>query len=490
MNNILAARRPMDLVVGRRVFSACWFSASLGLSMLQLRLLAQAWQQSQQALVPACLMSVWILGTIVGLRLSNATRAWGAVTSAFALVWFAGPSLVMWHLPLRGAPPFMLSIVPLALVALFLGASSTAWLAQPRSWPAAGERTVFARSLLGLTVGLVVVWTLPTLVGLLALACCLPLLTLDACSPRRAPLPLRGSVAAAWIDRYWRVEQPPLQLEQCALPRGWYWIWLMERSQSSKGYLWLTLLASGVAVIPGSIWCTIPTPFAAGLAVTHSLAKLDWLLAGQLSVVTLVAVLLAFTWRGVIGFPDRLVPPSWQAQARLLAAVVPLGMAAGLVGLGLPLLQAPWWLAVSLAGYTLASAVWSLLLPRLRPTVSTQVQAQRHLLLRQGTMLPTTLHLAHRSAQEVQVTRRLATVEGLLIALLTPLLGWLIDARGNVDPVLVGVGLAFLVVLLVGAAVVALIPKLRRTMTPHRAVLRVTRHTAHATPLGLARTAW
>ncbi len=490
MNNTFAARCPLDLVVGRRVFTVCWFSASLGLPMLQMRLLAQAWQQGLQALVPACLMSAWVLGTLVGLRLPIAPRAWGAVTSAFALLWLAGPSLVMWHLPSSSIPPLALSIVPLVLVALFLGASSTAWLAQPRAWPAAGERTVLARSLMGLTVGLVVVWTLPTWAGLLALACCLPLLLLDACFTRRAPLPLRSSVATAWMNRYWRVEQPPLQLEERALPRGSSWRWLVERTQTSRGYLSLTLLASFVAVMLGSIWGAIPTPFAGGLAITHSLTKLDWLLAGQLAVVTLSAVLLSFIWRGVIGLPDRPIPPSWQARARLLAAVALLGMAAGLVALGLQLLQGPWWLAMSLGGYTLASAVWGLLLPRLRPTLLTQVQAHRHLLLRQGTMLPTTLRLAQSSAQEVQVTRRLATVEGLLIALLTPLLGWLIDARGTVDPVLVTVGLAFFVVLLVGAAATALIPKLRRARTPHRAAPGGIRYTAHAASYGLARPAW
>jgi hypothetical protein len=490
MNTIFAARRFMDLAVGRRVFTACWFSASLGLSILQMRLLAQAWQVSQQALVPAGLMSVWILGMLVGLRLPNAPRAWGAVTSAFALLWLAGPSLVMWHLPLSSAPPFLLSIIPLALVAVFLGASSTAWLAQPRCWPAAGERALLARSLLGLTAGLVVVWTLPQLAVPLALVCCLPLLLLDTCFPRRAPLPLRGSVAAVWMNRYWRGEQPPLQLEQCAIPRGWYWTCLVERSQTSRGYLSLTLLASFVAVMLGSIWGAVPTPFAAGLAMTHSLAKLDWLLAGQLAVVTLGVVLLIFTWRGVIGFPDRLVPSSWQARARLLAGVAPLGMAACLLALGLPLLQAPWWLALSLGGYTLSSAVWGLLLPRLRSTLLTQVQAERHLLLRQGTALPTTLHLAQSSAQEARVTRRLATAEGLLTALFTPLLGWLIDACGTVDPVLVTVGLAFLAFLLVGAAVTALIPKLRRARTSHRAVPGVSRYTAHAASYGLARPAW
>ncbi len=69
------------------------------------------------------------------------------------------------------------------------------------------------------------------------------------------------------------------------------------------------------------------------------------------------ACLLLSAARGVIGFPDRLVPPSWQVPARILAGAAPVGMATALAALGLPFLQAPWWLAASLAGYTLASAV-------------------------------------------------------------------------------------------------------------------------------------
>lgn len=483
-------RPTMDLVVGRRVFAACWLSASLGLSILQMRLLAQAWQESPHALVPTCLMSLWTLGALIGIRLPNASRAWGVATFVGALLWLVGPSLVMWHLPLSSAPPLVLSTVPLALVALFLGASGAAWLTQPRAWPAAGERTTLVRSLVGLTIGLVVAWTLPTWAGLLALAGCLPLLLQDACFPRRAPLPVRGSVAAVWIDRYWRVEQPPLQLEQCALHVSWYWNWLVERSQSSKGYFALTLLASGVAVVLGSIWGAIPTPFAAGLAATHTLEKLDWLLGGQLAVVTLGTVLLSFTWRGVIGFPDRLVPSSWQAIARLLAGVAPLGMAAGLVALGLPFLQAPWWLAVSLAGYTLAGAVWGLLLPRVRPTLLTATQAARHLMLRQGGVLPTVLQVAHGSAWERQVNRLQTTLEGLLVAAITPLVGWLIDVRGSVDAVLVSVGLAFLALLLLGVVGAPLVPALRRARSPRRAVGSSTRYVAHPVSLNLVRPVW
>ena len=88
--------------------------------------------------------------------------------------------------------------------------------------------------------------------------------------------------------------------------------------------------------------------------------------------------------RNVIGFPGRLVPVSRRSRVRTLALFMPMAMAGGLVALGLPFLQAPWWLAVSLAGYTLAGAVWGILLPRLRPAFAVAVAAQRHLSLTQS----------------------------------------------------------------------------------------------------------
>ncbi len=480
-------RQMLDLVVGRRIFNACWLGASLGLSILQMHLLAQAWHISQHALIPACLMSAWTLGALVGMRLRNSAGVWGTATLAGALLWLGGPSVVAWHLPLGSVPSVWMSLATLALVAAFLGASSTAWLAQQRTWPAAGERTLLVRSLVGLTIGLVVAWILPNAAGFIGLACGLPLFILDTYSTRHAPLPTRGSVAAAWVRRYWWLDLQPLQLEQRVQPIGQSWNWLVECSQSSRGYLSLSLLASGVAVVLGSIWGTVPTPFAAGLAATHTLEKLDWLLGGQVGILLLGVCLLLFAARGVIGFPDRLVPPSWQAPARLLAGTAPVGMAAALAALGLPFLQAPWWLALSLASYTLASAVWSLLLPRLRPTISTLAQSQRHLLLGQNIAFPAPLHLAHTSAREAQVTSLLITVEGLLIAMLAPLLGWWIDARGSVDAVLVSVGLGFLGMLLAGKVLAGLTLQCGRS--PRRAIFGATRFTVPLAALRLARPA-
>ena len=439
MKHISSIQRTLDLILGRRIFTTCWLSASLGISIVQMRLLAQAWLVLPHALAPACLMSAWILGSLVGLRVPSATRVWGSSSLACILLWVIGPSLMSWHLPPGIVPPALVSLAALASIALFLGASSTTWLAQQRSWPAVEERIVLARSLVGLTVGLVIAWMLPAFAGLIALTCCLPLLALDSFLSGCAPLPRSGSVAASWIGRYWTADRWQLQLDRRARPWRWWWSFLRERSQ---GYLPLTLIASGVAVVLGGVWGAVPTPFAASLGATQTLDKLAWLLGGQL-VILVLAIGLLCAARNVIGFPGRLVPVSVRSRVRTLALLMPVAMAGGLVALGLPFLQAPWWLAVSLAGYTLAGAVWGILLPRLRPPFAVAIAAQRHLSLAQSARLLDSLQLAHGGAREVRVNRLFATVEGVLMALFTPLLGWLIDESRSVDTVLVMVGLVF-----------------------------------------------
>ena len=191
------------------------------------------------------------------------------------------------------------------------------------------------------------------------------------------------------------------------------------------------------------------------------LGKLGWLLGGQ--VVALVfgacCVLVA---RNVVGFPDRLLSPSWQARAFALALSMLVILAGSLVTLGLPFLQAPWWLALSLASYTLAGAMWGFLLPRLRPTVGTVVLAQRHYLCGPDRGLTDPLHLALGRAQEERLTRLFATAEGVLIAFMTPVLGVLIDFYGSVDRVLVLIGLCFLL----GLTMLALIAVVRSLKHP------------------------
>jgi hypothetical protein len=338
----------------------------------------------------------------------------------------------------------------LLISALLLGVVSTAWFAQWRPWPATDERVTLARGLIGVTFGLFTVWILPDWAGPVALTCLIPLLALDGLSAGRSPLPAIGSVVENWVGRYWSSEWWQVQLNVRSLPRMWWWSYLVERARDSKGYVLLSLLASCSAVILGTVWGAVPTPFAAGLAGTHELGKLSWLFGGQIGALAIGSGCMMAA-RNVVGFPDRLVPASRQARVFSLALSMLVILAGSLVTLGLPFMQAPWWLALSLGSYTLAGVIWGLLLTRLRPSIGTFVVAQRHLLLGQGLGVPDTLHIAHGRAQEAHLNRLTMTTEGILIACLTPVLGVLIDLYGSVDRVLVLVGLCFLLVLTLSA---------------------------------------
>jgi hypothetical protein len=243
-----------------------------------------------------------------------------------------------------------------------------------------------------------------------------------------------------------------MQLDSRSLPRTWWWSYLVERARDSRGYVLLTLLASSSVIMLGAVWGAVPTAFAAGLAQTHELSKLGWLLGGQMVALAIGAccVLVA---RNVVGFPDRVVPTSRQARAFTLALTMLVILAGSLVTLGLPFMQAPWWLAGSLASYTLAGAMWGLLLPRLRPSIGTFLFAHRHVMLRAGVRIPDSVQLAHGLAQETLFTRQITMVEGVLIAFLTPMLGWLIDVYGSSDRVLILAGLCSLL----GLTVLALV---------------------------------
>ena len=147
--------------------------------------------------------------------------------------------------------------------------------------------------------------------------------------------------------------------------------------------------------------------------------------------------------RSVVGFPNRMLAASWRARASSLAVLVLFIMGGSLIALGLPLLQAPWWLALSLASYTLAGSVRGILLPHLRPSFSTVVFAQRHFMFGQGKGAVDPVQPALGNVQEDRVNRILATSKVLLIAAITPAVGWLIDLFGSVDLVLVIAGLFF-----------------------------------------------
>jgi len=439
MNQHATFHQMIDPVVGRRLLNACWFFAGLGISTLQMLLLAQAWHVSARAIVPACIVGAWMIGSLCGARLCYDGRVGGSSLLLFALLWLGGSQHVSWHITL---PPLALvQLCALSVVALVLGTISTAWLSHRPGWSPVGERTTLARGLISTTVGLVVVWMLPKWSALIGLTCLLPLLALDFLPAARCSLPRAGSVLEDWISRYWNRSRWQPQLQERGLGRNLSS--LAGRSMDAQQYLHLTLLASGTAVIMGGIWGAIPTPFAGGLVATHALGKLIWLLSGQVGVLAIGACCLSAA-RGVMGFPHWL-PASWRPSALSLAVTMLFLVGGSLLALGLPWLQAPWWLALSLTSYTAAEAIWGILLPRLRPNPSTLLFAQRHLMAGQAQM--DYLQLVYERAQEEHVARTLATVEGICIAVVTPAIGWLIDLFGSVDAVLIFVGLFFVLML-------------------------------------------
>ena len=177
MRRIHVTEQTIDPVIGRRIFTGCWFCAGLGVSILQMQLLAQAWSMSRQALAPACIVSAWVLGSLVGSRRRTTIRVWGGGLLACTLLWFVGTRLVSWRIGM--VPTTWLSDGALIISSVLLGTISTMWFFQQRPWPAAGERAALARGLVGTTAGLCTVWVLPAWAGLIALICLLPLLALD-----------------------------------------------------------------------------------------------------------------------------------------------------------------------------------------------------------------------------------------------------------------------------------------------------------------------
>ncbi len=452
----------IDLAIGSRIFTVCWLFAGLGVSILQMYVLAQAWLVSRQAIVPACMASAWVLGSLLGARVRAALRLLGGCFIACALLFLVSPWLISWHIAL--VPTTFLDEGTLVIIAWLLGAISMAWLLQQRPWPEAFEYATLARGLIGTTLGLFTVWVLHAYAGLIALTCLIPLLTLDCRFAGRSPLPAPGSVVENWVSRYWTPLRRQIQLDGRSMPRTWWWSYLVERTKHSRGYMQLTLLASSSVIMLGAVWGAVPTPFAAGLAGTHELSKLGWLLGGQV-VALAIGACCVLAARNVVGFPDRVVPTSRKARAFMLALSMLVILAGSLVTLGLPFLQAPWWLSVSLASYTLAGVIWGVLLPRLRPSIGTYIFAQSHLMLRNGMGIPDPLQLALGRAQEARLTRQFTIIEGVLIAFLTPILGWLIGVYGSSDRVLILCGLCFLL----GLTVLALVRVLRSLKVPHHA---------------------
>jgi phosphoglycerate dehydrogenase-like enzyme len=447
---------PPDTATRGRILNGCWLLAAAGISIAQMLLLAQAWRQDQHAARTACIASTWLLGTLLGGVLNSALRrrsappaiVWGAAFLGSALGWRIWET---WTPPVGHASAFPLMpdlvarTLPLLGMALLLGLLSSLWLGQQRNWAAVGERAALARNAACLTFGLAIVWSYPHWSETVGLLCLLPLLLLDLLTAVLDPRPSWGGMTGRLLEQ--RADPSgwsPLRLERQASVTGWWRTYLVRR-----GYAAPTLLATGTAILLGAVWNAIPTPFAAGLATTGELNKLTWLLAGQLAALVVGAWLLNRS-RGLVGAPDRLVPLPLRTLAWRLAWLALAGMAVSLVLLGLPRLQGPWWLALSLGIYTLAAAAWGVLLPRVRPGIATEVFAQGHLAFGRGRVMRSG-YLAYEQALENRFSLVLSTGEGLMTAVCAPVVGLLID-RMTVDRTLIFIGLVlawFLVTVLV-----------------------------------------
>ena len=197
-------------------------------------LLAQAWSLNQQAFVPACLASAWVLGAVVGMRLRADARLWGSCLVLCRPALAGRQSLISWQITTQLLPMEVVHLSSLVAFAFLLGTISTAWLSQRRLWSPAGEQMTLARALVGTTAGLFVVWVLPAWAGLLGLLCVMPLLVFDVRFASRAPQPEETGVVEAWIGRYWRPDLRPLRLSTASLPRNWWWSYLVERARSRR----------------------------------------------------------------------------------------------------------------------------------------------------------------------------------------------------------------------------------------------------------------
>src|SRR6266487_5663043 len=158
MSQRYRVEKAIDQAIGRRILSTCWLSAGLGCSILQMLLLAQAWSLNQQAFVPACMASAWVLGAVLGMRLRADARLWGSWLLLCTLLWLGGSRLVSWQTTTRVLPVEVAHLCTLAALALLLATISTAWLSQRRLWSPVGERASLIRVLVGTTAGLFVVW--------------------------------------------------------------------------------------------------------------------------------------------------------------------------------------------------------------------------------------------------------------------------------------------------------------------------------------------
>src|SRR5438874_13415583 len=85
----------LDTAMSGRMLNVCWLLAAAGISIVQMRLLAQAWHQNQHAAPTACVVSAWLIGALLGGIANNALRrysppsaiVWGVAFLGSAMAW-------------------------------------------------------------------------------------------------------------------------------------------------------------------------------------------------------------------------------------------------------------------------------------------------------------------------------------------------------------------------------------------------------------------
>ena len=121
MSQSYRVEKAIDQAIGRRILSTCWLFAGLGCSILQMLLLAQAWSLNQQAFVPACMASAWVLGTVLGMRLRADARLLGSSLVLCALFWLQGTQFISWQMSTLLLPVGIVHLSSLAMLSIATG---------------------------------------------------------------------------------------------------------------------------------------------------------------------------------------------------------------------------------------------------------------------------------------------------------------------------------------------------------------------------------
>src|SRR5713226_6638977 len=106
MNYRQTTDQRLDVTIGIRIFNSSWFVTCIGIAIIQMQMLAQAWQESHLAVWTACVASFWMLGSVLITRLDTrqqrAARLWGVTFIVCAFLWvqfLLAPDLLFSVLP-------------------------------------------------------------------------------------------------------------------------------------------------------------------------------------------------------------------------------------------------------------------------------------------------------------------------------------------------------------------------------------------------------